>query len=126
MKKSFYIDTNYFIRYFIADIKEQHEKVKKVFQEIEKGKIKGYISILVVNEIIWVLEHFYEIKRNDYLNKLMELLALKNFKLLEVKKEILFEMFNLMNEKNIDITDAYLKIRRKGFPILSFDKALVN
>jgi predicted nucleic acid-binding protein len=122
--KTVVVDTNIFIRYFIKDNQSQYEKSKKLFSQVEKGEVKGLVSILVINEMIWILENYYELEKKDYLPKIMSLLALKNFKIIEMKKNNLEKIFNLMKTKNIDFTDSYLLTSFFKENIFSFDKDL--
>jgi len=118
------IDTNIFIRYFVRDEEFQYSKANEFFERIQQGKIKGLVSVLVISEIIWILETFYEIKRAIFIPKLIHLFLLKNIKIIEFDKRRLIDILKTMKIKNIDFTDLYLL---KLFPpkkIFSFDKDL--
>lgn len=120
--KEFVLDTNVFIRYFIKDIKTQYEKAKKLFQEIENQKHKGLVSILVINEIIWILENYYDLKRTLYIPTFLKLLALKNMKIVETRKNVLFQILEAMQKSSLDFTDSYLLYSTNRDKIFSFDK----
>lgn len=122
MKKYFVLDTNIFLRFLIKDNKPQFEKAKAIFTGIEKGEISGRVSILVVNEIIWVLENFYGLKRAIYIPQLLSLFALKNIKVIEVKKSLIVRILQKMMEVRYDFTDLYLSEMAPKENILSFDK----
>jgi predicted nucleic acid-binding protein len=119
-----YVDTNIFIRFFIADIPSQFAIAEAFFTQVEQGQQSGLVSILVVNEIIWIMEHFYHLKRSLYLPKLLKLLSLKNLRCVEIKKEILIGILEKMQASNIDFTDAYLSATAEDKPVLSFDRDL--
>lgn len=119
--KDYTLDTNIFIRFFINDIPDQFEVARKLFKQIEEGEATGTISILVINEIIWILEHYYEIKSDKYLPSFFKLLALKKMKTLEINKKLIFRVLTFMQTEKIDFTDAYL-IQAAKNPIVSFDK----
>lgn len=89
---------------------------------VEKGKCMGYISILVVDELIWVMEQYYGFKRSEYIPKLNQIFALNNVKIIETKKDIILSIFQKMEKTNIDFTDYYLATLTAQTPILSFDK----
>lgn len=117
-----FIDTNYFIRYFVSDIPEQFEKAKETFGAIEQTRLQGNISLLVVNEVIWIMEHYYKLKRTVYLPPLMKLLLLQNMRIIETKKEIVLAALQAMKRRKIDFTDAYLlQIVPQG-AMYTFDK----
>lgn len=90
--------------------------------DIEEEKCVGYISILVVDEIIWVMEQYYGFKRSEYIPKLCQIFALNNVKIIETKKDIILGIFQKMEKTNIDFTDYYLATLANQTPILSFDK----
>jgi predicted nucleic acid-binding protein len=120
--KSVFIDSNIIIRLVVKDLEPQFLKAKKLMREVEQEKKQGVVSILVINEIIWILEHYYLLKRSDYIPILQALLSLKNLKIYETKKDDIFEILTKMERKNIDFTDFYLILIAKGYEIASFDK----
>ncbi|MDO8609496.1 MAG: PIN domain-containing protein [bacterium] len=122
--KEIILDTNIIIRYFIKDDETQYLKAYQYIDGIEKGIYKGYISILVINEIIWVLENYYDLKRKDYISKLILLFALKNINILETEKEIIINILQHMLKKNLDFTDYYLLSLSSGNNIVTFDKEI--
>ena len=122
MKKELVLDTNIFIRFLIKDNQAQFIKAKKIFEDIEKKKVKGKVSILVLNEIIWVLEGFYELKRAVFIPRLLNLLALKNIKTVEIKKSVAIKILQRMEKERFDFTDFYLSAISPKENILSFDK----
>ena len=124
MKKAVYIDTNIILRFLVRDIESQYKEAEGIFEKIEKEEIMGYLSILVVNEIIWIAENFYEYKRTDYIPFLRKLIALKNIKIVEVKKKIILEILLKMQSTKIDFTDLYLLEIAGKDKIVSFDKDL--
>ena len=120
--KELILETNIFIRFFIKDVPSQFEKTREIFEKIEKREIKGFVSILVVNEIIWILENFYNLKREIYLPKLLKLLLLDNIKVIEVKKNLLIKVLQQMQKQKIDFTDIYLSQIAGDKKIFTFDK----
>lgn len=124
MKQTLLLDTNVFLRFFIGDVKSHFEKSKKVFEQIEKEEIPAKVSILVINELIWVLENFYNLKRKDFLPKIMSLLALRKIKTVEVKKDLIMEILKHLEISGFDFTDIYLFKTRAQDKVFTFDKAL--
>lgn len=124
--KQVVIDTNIFIRLLTKDIKTQFEKAQALFTRIEKQEIQGLVSILVLNEIIWIAENFYNLKRSDYLPQLFKLLALKNLKITEVKKAKIIAILELMRTNKLDFTDVYLSQTAGTNEIFSFDRDIAK
>lgn len=118
------LDTNIFLRHLLQDIPGQSEQASAIISNIEEGKITGFLSILVLNELIWILERYYKIDRKIFLNKILSLIHLEYLKIIETKKEIIIKSLNKMKEKKIDFTDVYLSQIALKSEILSFDKDL--
>jgi len=60
----YYLDTNIFLRFLIADSTKAHESCQELFQLIEERRIKAVTSSLVFAEIVWVLGSFYKFPRS--------------------------------------------------------------
>lgn len=120
--KKFLIDSNIIIRLIVKDPQKQFLEAKEIIKEIEEEKLQGVLSILVVNEIIWILEHYYDLEREEFIPILLKLFALKNIKTQEVKKDTIINILQKMRKKKVDFTDIYLNEVSKETQILSFDK----
>lgn len=118
----FYIDSNVFIRFLTRDIKGLYLKASRLIKEVEESKAVGIVSILVINEVLWILENYYSLKREVFINELVKILSLKNIKILEIKKQILFSILETMIRTKIDFTDYYLAEVAGKNKIVSFDK----
>lgn len=119
--KEIILDTNVLVRYLLADIPEQYQQATEIFIKIEKGEIYGLISILVLDELIWVLESYYSFKRKDYIPSILKILYNKEIKIIETKKEVVIQVLEGMKKTNIDFTDIYLAEIAEERPIASFD-----
>jgi len=120
------LDTNIFVRFLVKDVASQFEKAQKIFEKIEKGKIKGLVSILVMDGLIWILENYYDLKREVYLPQILTLLALNNLRIMETKKELVVKALKIMAKQKIDFTDVYLCQIASSRKIISFDKGLAK
>ena len=122
-----YLDTNVILDFVIRQQGENFIKAKKIFKQIEAGKIGVQLRILVINETIWTIERVYKIKRVKYLQGLIDLFSLKGVKILEMKKRDLFAVFKIIWQKNVSFVDAYLFFlsQNKG-EIISFDKDFIK
>ncbi len=126
--KDYLIDTNYILRFFLNDIPAQYKKAEKIFREIEDEKTGGRISLLVINELIWILENYYELSRKKFITQILKLLSLKKIKIIEIKKEDLILILKEMQNSNLDFTDLYLKYigQEANCQLFSFDKQLTK
>ncbi|MBL7159229.1 PIN domain-containing protein [Candidatus Microgenomates bacterium] len=120
--KEIVLDTNVLIRLLIKDVPSQFKKAQKVFEKIEKEEIKGLVSVLVINEAVWILENYYELERKAYIPLLLKLLLLKHLKIIEAKKSLIIKALQTMEKQKFDFTDVYLFQIAKTKKIFSFDK----
>jgi len=120
------IDTNILIRFFIRDNEAQYQKAYQLIKKVEKGEINGLVSLLVVNETIWVLQHYYELKRDIFIPKLLQLFALKNIKIMEVEKAKIVAILATIEKSSLDFTDAYLLQVANKRKIASFNHDLLK
>ncbi len=116
------IDTNIIIRFLVADNEEQFKIAKDIFFEIEKSQKIVIILDVVFMEAFFVLTKLYQLPKSEVLNDLKSILALDG--VVNSDKVILNEVFNLIENKNIDFVDALLcaKSKLQGFEKISFDK----
>lgn len=115
------LDSNILLRHFLQDIPSQSPKATAIIVEIEKGEKIGFLSILVVNEVIWILKRFYHIDRKNYIPHLIKILHINNIKVIEIKKEVLLKILEKMKRREIDFTDIYLAEIAGARKIASFD-----
>jgi len=100
-----FVDTNYFLRFLLADVTSQYVKAKKLFKEAATGKVKLTSSIVVFFEIYWVLGSFYE-KKKEELVKVLENLLEMQFVNWENKK-LLIRSVEIYKKTDLDFEDSY-------------------
>lgn len=125
--KSYFIDTNYFLRLLLKDNKQQFKEVYQLFQKAIKGEVKIFTSVIVFFEIYWVLSSFY--KRNkqkiiNYLDKIlkMEFLEIEN-------KKVLIKALDLFKKFSLELEDCYniaLFKQLSIFKFSTFDKKILK
>ncbi len=105
MKTNRFIDTNIFIRFLTGDVPKKAKRAKKIIERLEKGEIKAEISDLVVAELVWVLESFYNLPPKKVAEKVSYIVSLQGIKMLN-KKLTLDSLVDYVNKK-VDFVDAY-------------------
>ena len=60
-----FIDTNLFLRYLTNDVPEQADAVEEVLCKAADGEVALVTNSLVIAEIVWTLESFYRLERDD-------------------------------------------------------------
>ncbi len=105
MNKKIFVDTNIFLRYLINDDVSISDKIEDVFKKASSGKILLITSSLVIIEIIFVLESYYDKSKKDIETAVLKIM---NTKGLEIKdSDIILDALNYYLHKNIDFVDAY-------------------
>ena len=118
-----FVDTNFFLRFLTNDVPQQAKKAEKILKDADEGKVALFCSDLVIAEIGWTLESFYQEPKEKVAQSLSRILAIKN---LEVpSKENWLEALEFFVKENIELIDAfnYSLMRSRGIKkIYSFDK----
>jgi len=125
--KSYFIDTNYFLRLLLKDDKKQFDTVYSLFQRAVNQEIQIITSIIVFFEIYWVLSSFYKknkLKIVEYLKKIlkMDFLEIENFHVLQ-------ETLILFENHTLDLEDCYNIAYAKNLEtdeFATFDKKINN
>lgn len=122
-----FVDTNYFLRFLLNDVNEQHIEAKNLFITASEGKVELITSTIVFFEIYWVLSSFYEKDKYEIAEALQKILSLNFIELRE--RQILFNSVSQFQKTNFDLEDCfnfcYAKSRgvRSG-SFKTFDKKL--
>jgi predicted nucleic-acid-binding protein len=100
-----FVDTNVFLRFFVRDVEPFYLKARDLFEKSESGKFKLETSDLVIAEIVWVLESYYDFSRSEIKEVIETILETRNLKVanhLRVKETIA-----LYSAGKMDFIDAY-------------------
>ena len=106
-----FIDTNVFLRLLTGDHPQKAEACLKMFRRALEKQEPLFTSDLVIAEIIWVLEGFYHLKKEDIVDKMEKILNTPNLHC--QNKKLLQECLILYLEKDIDFIDAYHAVLMK-------------
>jgi len=118
-----FVDTNVFLRYLVNDDPEKADACEILFQRAIDGEEALFTTDMVVAEIVWVLESYYELSRREVREKLEKILNTQNLDC--SNSEIIINALAVYEEKNIDYIDAYNAsiLRMKGInEIYSYDR----
>ena len=120
---SFFVDTNVFLRFLTNDDPAKAKRAETLFREALRGKIRLATSLLVIAEIIWTLESFYNLEKPDIAAKVEKILHTPNLDCPEAP--LLFMALDLYVQANIDFVDAYnaFHMKEQGFTqIFTYDR----
>ena len=115
------IDTNVILRYLLNDHKRFSHKAKAFMQDVAKGIKKAELQSVVVVECVYVMEKFYEIPKNEIVDKLSRILNFKG--IVNADKSGILAALVKHENSSADIVDCILAA--KSSPqcvIVSFDK----
>ncbi len=121
--KNCFIDTNLFIRYFTNDDPQKADRVELLLAQAAKGKIKLITAEMVLAEVVWVLESYYDLEKLRIAEMLKAILATPGLEVLNGK--IVQNAIPYYAQQNIDFVDAYIValMQKHGIEgIYSFDK----
>ena len=117
------LDTNAIVRYLLNDVKPQADKVEKLFEEAEMGRVEIVLSPVVIAETTFVLETYYR-QSVEKISKEIQSLLVQPWLVVEHEKAVygLWQWY----EKGQHFVDSYLLALAKyeGIKIFSFDKKL--
>lgn len=100
-----FIDTNILLRYLLDDIPEQADAVELLLKQALRGEIALKTNAIVIAEIIWTCELYYNLPRGEIRNKVLTILNTPG--LVVVDSDLLAEAIFIYVDKNIDFIDAY-------------------
>ncbi len=122
--RSFVLDTNIYISYFVDRNPVQFRQAQKYFLDLEEKKIKIVLPDLVLAEIVYVLEKGYKVGRGEICEVLLPLIAETNLEM--NKKEVILNSLSKYENNILDFVDCYLQALQENeeMDLVSFDKGL--
>ncbi len=120
----FIIDTNFILRYLLADNKDQYKITSEFFKEVKAGRAKAIIKELVIAEVVFVLSSNYKVPRDRIAQSLCQLLPYKGITMED--KEAVIKALTIYANTNLHIVDAILASHAQlsKTKLLTFDKKL--
>ena len=100
-----FADTNLFLRFLTNDLPRQADQVDSLLRRAANGDVKLVTTSLVIAEIVWTLESYYQIPKAEIQDKV---LAILNTAGLTVEgADLLLQAAVMYAEKNVDFIDAF-------------------
>lgn len=100
-----FVDTNVFLRFLTNDDSGKARRAELIFQDAVHGKKTLTTSLLVIAEIVWTLESFYNVEKPDIASKVEKILNTPNLRCPETS--LILTALDLYVHCNIDFIDAY-------------------
>ncbi len=105
MDERLFVDTNVFLRFLTYDDPHKAAQARALFQDAVDGKVTLLTSLMVIAEIIWTLESFYKLDKQDIATKVVMILNTPHLECPE--SELILRALDLYATKNVDFIDAY-------------------
>ncbi len=122
--KRYIIDTNGYLRLLLNDLPEQADKVEVLLTQAKKGKILIFLPQIIIFEIVFILEKYYCLSKDEVLNKVESLVSVGY---VEVEsKEIFLKSISLYRDNSVSFVDCFLFVsaNERHADIFTFDKKL--
>lgn len=100
-----FADTNLFLRYLTNDVPEQADAVEQLLRRAAAGGLVLVTNTLVMAEMVWTLETFYQLPRRDIKEKVLTILNTPGLSVAD--GELILQAMISYTEKNVDFIDAY-------------------
>jgi uncharacterized protein len=100
-----FADTNLFLRFLTNDVPAQADAVESVLQRAAKGKINLVTTSIVIAEIVWTLESYYELDKKEIQEMILGILNTDGLDV--VDSDLLLQAIVLYTDKNVDFIDAF-------------------
>ena len=116
-------DTNFILRYLLADNPQMFAKVKEIFDQAKTGKVILIIEQAVFTEVIFVLSSFYKVPKDTITQILSDLLTYKG---ISSEKEVFALALDYYSKYNMHVVGCLLLAKNKlaSIPVLTFDEQL--
>jgi predicted nucleic-acid-binding protein len=116
-------DTNFILRYLLADNPQMFAKAKEIFDQAKTGKVTLILEQAVFTEVISVLSSFYKVPKDTITQILSDLLTYKG---ISSEKGVFALALKYYSKYNMHIVDCLLLAKNKltNTSVLTFDKQL--
>jgi len=100
------LDTNVILRFLLGDDQAHQEQAKRLFRRAVEGEVRLLLPNLVLAQVVWTLESFYQASRKYITDVLHALLATPGVTTQEPR--VIPRCVEIYSAYNVEIVDAYL------------------
>lgn len=122
MNERAFVDANVILRFLTGDPPEMAAKSTSLFKAMERGEVTLLLDEIVVAEVVWVLQSYYDHPPTEIARTLHDFVSHEGFEAQD--KASILEALRLFADKNVDFADALTAVHmtRQGITdIFSFD-----
>lgn len=119
---TYYLDTNVLLRFHIKDNAQQFAEASQLLEKAKNGELHLILLPMIIFEIVFVLESYYEVPRSKICSIINSLLKAVYIDVVDRKR--LLHAFALYKSKKVDIVDCYLYVTASSedAEVFTFDK----
>ena len=121
------LDTNVVIRYLTQDDPKQSKKASQLIENQLSAKEPGFITLIALVEIVWVLESCYDQKKDDILTVLQSLLTTRQLRV--ERADIVYLAMKRYSGASCDYSDALITVvseQENCSQVMTFDKKAIT
>lgn len=100
-----FADTNLFLRYLTNDVPDQADLVESLLQRAAKGKANLVTTSMVIAEIAWTLESYYELDKKEIQTMVLGILNTDGLDVID--SDLVLQAIVPYADKNVDFIDAF-------------------
>lgn len=121
MSNKIFLDTSVFIRFLTQDDEIKYDECKILFERIQEGVLRPYISQVVILEVIFVLTRLYSFPKQQVLEAIKEVYQLRNITVIE--KTDTKKALSLFNIHTIKYQDCLIALQLpNNTTLVTYDK----
>src|SRR6516165_4910300 len=98
------LDTNVILRHALGDDQSHRHQARRIFEQASEGTLRLLVPSLVIAQVVWTLESFYQASREFITGLLEALLATPGVAALEPR--VASRCIEIYGAYNIEIVDA--------------------
>ena len=100
-----FADTNLFLRYLTNDVPAQADLVESLLHRAVKGKVNLVTTSMVIAEIVWTLESYYELDKKEIQTMILGILNTDGLEVID--SDLILQAIVPYTDKNVDFIDAF-------------------
>ena len=116
------VDTNVLLRFFTGEPPEMAVKARRLVERADNGEVVLVVVPIIVAEVVYTLESFYNMGRKEIADKLISFLQARGIEAVESAR--ILDTLKRCRDRNAHFADAYLAAAAVELenPIASFDR----
>ncbi|MEW6028075.1 MAG: PIN domain-containing protein [Chloroflexota bacterium] len=100
-----FADANLFLRFLTDDVPAQADAVETLLQRAAKGKVNLVTTSMVIAEIVWTLESFYDMDKKEIQEMVLGILNTDGLDVID--SDLILQAIVPYADKNVDFIDAF-------------------